>query len=63
METPKFDFEYYDVKKIMQICHVGQNKAYQIIQELNALAKESNPETIIIKGKAKSEYVHRYLKE
>ncbi len=43
METPKFDFEYYDVKKIMQICHVGQNKAYQIIQELNALAKESNP--------------------
>ena len=63
MANDNYDFEYYGVSEIMSICHCSKNKAYKIIKQLNEMALQNNPETIIIKGKAKSEYVRRYMKE
>lgn len=43
--------EYYDVTQVMEITGVKENKAYQIIRELNITFKRRFPDAISIQGK------------
>ncbi len=43
--------EYYNVTQVMEITGVKENKAYQIIRELNKTFKRRFPDSISIQGK------------
>lgn len=43
--------EYYNVTQVMEITGVKENKAYQIIRELNKTFKRKFPDSISIQGK------------
>ena len=43
--------KYYNAKDIMQITGVKQNKAYEIIRQLQAQFYKKYPNAIFIKGK------------
>ena len=41
---------YYDVEDVMEITGKSQNKAYEIIRELNKLFRKEFPKSIFIQG-------------
>ncbi len=53
--------KYYNVQDIMEITGCKQNKAYEIIRELNKQYKKKFPDSIFIQGKIPKWYFNEAM--
>lgn len=53
--------QYYTVSEVIKITGAKENKAYQIIRNLNKKFKKKYPECEIIQGKVQKKFFHEAM--